>query len=124
MRAVARWYRCRENVRVTHRSSGDASVTDMANHPTLAKKAIIYRMAMPEHICPWGLKAVDLLKRSGFEVEDHHLKTRAETDAFMAEQGVRTTPQVFIGAERVGGYEYAGSWERPSATRTRRAIGR
>ena len=80
-------------------------MTNMANHPTLAKKAIIYRMAMPEHICPWGLKAVDLLKRSGFEVEDHHLKTRAETDAFMAEQGVRTTPQVFIGAERVGGYE-------------------
>ena len=52
-----------------------------------------------------GLKAVDLLKRSGFEVEDHHLKTRAETDAFKAEHGVATTPQVFIGGERVGGYD-------------------
>jgi len=77
----------------------------MAHHPTVAKKAIIYRMVMPEHTCPWGLKAVDLLKRSGFEVEDHHLKTRAETDAFMSEHKVPTTPQIFIGGERVGGYD-------------------
>jgi glutaredoxin len=77
----------------------------MASHPTVAKKAIIYRMVMPEHTCPWGLKAVDLLKRSGFDVEDHHLKTRAETDAFMSEHNVPTTPQVFIGGKQVGGYD-------------------
>jgi glutaredoxin len=80
-------------------------MSDMANHPKAAKKAVIYRMVMPEHTCPWGLKAVDLLKRSGFDIEDHHLKTRAETDAFMAEHGVRSTPQTFIGGKRVGGYE-------------------
>ena len=77
----------------------------LANHPTAAKKAAIYRMVMPEHTCPWGLKAVDLLKRSGFDVEDHPLRTRAETDAFMSGQDVATTPQVFIGGQRVGGYE-------------------
>ena len=68
-------------------------------------EAVLYRMVMPEHVCPYGLKALDLLKRKGFEVEDHWLRTRAETDAFKAEQGVKTTPQAFIGAERVGGYD-------------------
>lgn len=76
-----------------------------ATSPPIAKKAAIYRMVMPDHVCPWGLKSVDLLKRSGFEVEDHHLRTRAETDAFKARHGVPTTPQTFIGGERVGGYD-------------------
>lgn len=80
-------------------------MSDMANHPAAAKKAIVYRMVMPEHICPWGLKAVDLLKRSGFAIEDHHLKTRAETDSFRSQHKVATTPQIFIGGERVGGYD-------------------
>jgi len=62
-------------------------------------------MVMPEHICPYGLKARDLLRRSGYEVDDHHLTTRAQTDAFKAEHGVSTTPQVFIGGERIGGYD-------------------
>jgi glutaredoxin len=80
-------------------------VSDMSKPPAAAGKAAIYRMVMPEHTCPWGLKAKDLLKRSGFEVEDHHLTTRAETDAFKNEHGVPTTPQVFIGSERIGGYD-------------------
>jgi glutaredoxin len=80
-------------------------VSDMADRPTAAKKAVIYRMVMPEHTCPWGLKAIDLLRRSGFEIEDHHLTTRAETDAFKSAQDVPTTPQIFIGGKRVGGYD-------------------
>lgn len=80
-------------------------MSDLSNHPTIAKKAILYRMVTPEHVCPWGLKAKDLLGRSGYEVEDHHLKTREETDAFKVEQGVSTTPQVFIGGKRIGGYD-------------------
>jgi len=70
-----------------------------------AKTAVLYRMVTPEHTCPYGLKARDLLKRSGFRVEDHHLTTRAQTDAFKAEHGVQTTPQVFIAGARVGGYD-------------------
>ncbi len=69
------------------------------------KKAQIYRMVMPDHICPYGIKALDLLRRSGFEVDDHHLRTRAETDAFKAEHGVKTTPQIFIDGARIGGYD-------------------
>ncbi len=70
-----------------------------------AKKATVYRMVMPGHLCPYGLKTVDLLKREGFEVEDHHLTTREETDAFKKKHGVETTPQTFIGGERIGGYD-------------------
>ena len=51
------------------------------------------------------MKTLDLLQREGFEVEDHPLRSREETDAFKAEHGVETTPQVFIGGDRIGGYE-------------------
>ena len=70
-----------------------------------AKSAVLHRMVMPEHTCPYGLKALDLLKRSGFAVEDRHLGTRAETDAFKAEHGVGTTPQIFIDDKRIGCYD-------------------
>jgi glutaredoxin len=80
-------------------------MSDMSNLPTAAKKAVIHRMVMPNHTCPYGLKAVHLLKRSGYEVEDHHLTTREETDSFKAEHGVATTPQVFILGRRIGGYD-------------------
>jgi glutaredoxin len=68
-------------------------------------RAVLYRMVMPGHVCPFGLKSRYLLKRKGFEVEDHWLTTRAETDRFQAEHGVETTPQTFIGGERIGGYD-------------------
>ena len=60
---------------------------------------------MSEHICPYGLKAKDLLRREGYAVEDHWLRTREETDAFKAKHEVKTTPQTFISGERVGGYD-------------------
>ncbi|MCU6453013.1 glutaredoxin [Sphingomonas sp. A2-49] len=69
------------------------------------KKATIYRMVMPAHTCPYGVKAKDLLRRQGYEVEDHWLRTREDTDAFKAEHDVKTTPQTFIGGERVGGFD-------------------
>jgi glutaredoxin len=68
------------------------------------RHASLHRMVTDEHICPFGLKSLDLLEREGFTVDDHHLKTRAETDAFMARHGVKTTPQTFIGERRIGGY--------------------
>lgn len=70
-----------------------------------ARKAILYRMVMDHHICPWGLKSKDLLQRQGYEIEDHWLKTREETDAFKAKHDVKTTPQTFIAGQRVGGYD-------------------
>ncbi|KIU37089.1 membrane protein [Methylobacterium radiotolerans] len=69
------------------------------------RKAVLYRMVTPEHTCPYGLKAKDLLERQGFEVEDHLLTDRAETDRFKAEHQVKSTPQTFINGERVGGFD-------------------
>ncbi|MBT0671750.1 glutaredoxin family protein [Novosphingobium profundi] len=69
------------------------------------KRATLYRMVMPEHVCPYGLKAKHLLETQGYEVDDRWLKTRAETDAFKAEHDVKTTPQTFIDGRRVGGYD-------------------
>lgn len=70
-----------------------------------AKHTVLYRMVMPGHVCPWGLKARHLLRSKGFTVDDHWLETREANDAFKAEHGVKTTPQVFINGVRVGGYE-------------------
>lgn len=69
------------------------------------RTATLYRMVMPDHLCPFGLKSKDLLERQGFAVEDHHLETRDETETFKKEHGVETTPQTFIGGERIGGYD-------------------
>ena len=71
----------------------------------MSKTAKLYRMVMPGHICPYGLKSKDLLEREGYTVEDHHLTTREETDAVKEKYGVKTTPQTFIDGERIGGYE-------------------
>jgi glutaredoxin/uncharacterized membrane protein YphA (DoxX/SURF4 family) len=69
------------------------------------KRATLYRMVMPDHMCPYGLKSKDLLERQGYDVEDHHLTTREEVDAFKAEHDVKTTPQTFINDTRVGGFD-------------------
>ena len=62
-------------------------------------------MAMEKHVCPYGIKSRWLLKRNGFSIEDHLLRTREETDAFKREHGVETTPQTFISGKRIGGYD-------------------
>ena len=69
------------------------------------RQAELYRMVMPKHLCPWGLKTKDLLEREGYEVHDHPLRTKEETQAFQREHGVETTPQTFIDGDRIGGYE-------------------
>ena len=76
-----------------------------ASRPTATKRAELHRMVMPGHVCPYGVKARYLLRRSGYEVDDHWLRSREETDAFKAEHGVATTPQIFVGSRRIGGYD-------------------
>lgn len=76
-----------------------------APQDTGRKTAVLHRMVMPDHICPYGQKALWLLRRKGYAVQDHHLKTREETDAFKALHDVRTTPQTFIDGVRIGGYD-------------------
>lgn len=67
------------------------------------KNIILYRMVLPDHVCPYGLRAKSLLEEAGLPFEDRLLTSRHETDAFQAENGVDTTPQVFIDGERIGG---------------------
>ena len=71
----------------------------------MSKRAVLYRMVTPDHICPFGLKSKDLLERKGYKIEDHHLSNRSETDAFKEKHNVKTTPQTFIDDERIGGYD-------------------
>jgi len=75
----------------------------MADTPP--KTASLYRMVMPSHICPYGIKSRWLLRRHGYRVDDHWLKSRAETDAFKAQHDVKTTPQTFIDGQRIGGHD-------------------
>lgn len=68
-------------------------------------RATLYRMVMPGHVCPFGLKARHLLRSRGYDVDDRWLDTREATDAFKAEHQVATTPQIFIDGARIGGYD-------------------
>lgn len=70
-----------------------------------SRKAILYRMVMAKHTCPYGLKARDLLRRHGYIVEDHWLTSREEVDAFKEKYSLKTTPQVFVGGKRIGGFD-------------------
>jgi glutaredoxin len=77
-----------------------------AAHPAAGTRtAVLYRMEMEKHTCPWGLKVRHLLKSRGVAVDDRPLRTRAEVDAFKAEHGVATTPQVFLDGVRIGGHD-------------------
>ncbi len=69
------------------------------------KHATIYRMVTPDHFCPWGIKAKDLLKRNQFEVEDHHLGSKEANEDYKKKNGYDETPQIFIEGEHLGGYD-------------------
>ena len=71
----------------------------------MTKTATLCRMMTDGHICPFGIRSKDLLKREGYEVEDHHLTTREETDTFLEKYDVKTTPQTFIDGKRIGGFD-------------------
>ena len=70
---------------------------------TQDRTATLYRMVLPDHVCPFGVRAKQILQAEGFTVEDHILRTREEVDAFKAEHGVATTPLIFIDGEQIGG---------------------
>lgn len=75
-----------------------------------ARQATLYRMVLPDHTCPFGVRAKQLLQAEGWQVDDRILRTREEVDAFKAEHGVDTTPQVFIDGERIGGSDDLERW--------------
>lgn len=64
----------------------------------------LYRMSTPDHECPWGLRAITLLNEKGIAFEDIRLQTVEEIADFKAQHQVATTPQIFFGDRRIGGY--------------------
>ena len=89
--------------RSTAHALKDSDATSVAEET--GKTAALYRMVMPKHICPYGLKSRDLLRRKGYEIKDHLLRTRTAQDDFKTEHHVKTTPQTFIDGKRIGGYD-------------------
>lgn len=68
-----------------------------------SKTATLYRMVLPDHTCPFGVRARQMLEAAGYDIDDRLLESRESVEAFKAEQGVATTPQIFIDGERIGG---------------------
>jgi glutaredoxin len=67
------------------------------------QNATLYRMVLPDHTCPFGVRAKQMLEENGFTVDDRVLKSRDEVEAIKSEHGVSTTPLIFIGEEQIGG---------------------
>ena len=74
------------------------------------RTAILYRMVLPEHTCPFGVRAKAMLEQAGFDIDDRILSTRDEVEALKEELGVRSTPQIFIGDQWIGGSEELESY--------------
>ena len=69
----------------------------------MSRTATLFRMVLPDHTCPYGVRAKAMLNEHGYVIEEHILGSRGEVDAFKAKHGVTTTPQVFIDGRRIGG---------------------
>lgn len=67
------------------------------------KRATLYRMVLPDHVCPFGVRARDLLLERGYEIDDRILRTRDEVESVKDEFGVATTPVILLGDERIDG---------------------
>jgi glutaredoxin len=67
------------------------------------KQATLYRMVLPDHVCPFGVRARELLLERGYDIDERVLRTRDEVEAVKEEFGVATTPVIFVGDERIDG---------------------
>lgn len=79
----------------------------MPNHdpapPPLPQPVHLYRLDSPQHHCPHGERARQLLVERGIPFEDHRLGSQEEAERFKAAHRVSTTPQIYAGRERIGG---------------------
>lgn len=69
------------------------------------RTATLYRMVLPDHECPYGRRAKELLEGAGFTIDEHILSSRDEVEQFKTDHDVETTPLIFIGGEPIGGCE-------------------
>lgn len=73
-------------------------------------QATLTRMVLPDHTCPFGVRAKRMLEEAGYEVDDRILETRGDVDAFEEERGIATTPLVEIDGEVIGGSDDLERW--------------
>ena len=71
---------------------------------------ILYRMVLPDHVCPYGVHAKELLERDDLDFEDRVLATREAVEEFKSEHAVSTTPQLFVDGTRIGGSKELEQW--------------
>ncbi|WP_143872335.1 MauE/DoxX family redox-associated membrane protein [Catenovulum sediminis] len=67
----------------------------------MATEITIYRKRM----CPYGQRAADLLRKQKLDFQDHLFEDKDEEIEFKETHKVKTTPQIFIGNKRIGGYQ-------------------
>lgn len=70
---------------------------------TANRTATLTRMVLPDHECPFGVRARAMLEGAGFTIDEHILSSREEVDAFKAQHGVATTPLIEIDGKVIGG---------------------
>jgi glutaredoxin 3 len=80
------------------------------------QEIVLYRMVLPDHVCPFGLIAKRMLDDAGLPFDDRLLTSRDEVEAFKAELGVATTPLIFIDGERIGGSEQLAEYLKMAET--------
>ena len=54
--------------------------------------------------CPYGKKAIELLNKKNIDFIDNVFKDKADEEAFKAKHNVKTTPQIFMDAQIIGGF--------------------
>ena len=54
--------------------------------------------------CPYGKKAIKLLNEKDIDFDDHIFEDKEAEEKFKKKHDVKTTPQIFMNDERVGGY--------------------
>ena len=70
---------------------------------TQTRTATLHRMVLPDHTCPFGVRAKQLLQAEGYDVDDQILRDRDTVEAFKTEHGIATTPLIVIDGETIGG---------------------
>ncbi len=75
-----------------------------------APTATLTRMVLPDHECPYGVRAKAKLEEAGFTIDERILSSREEVEAFKAEHGLATTPLVEVDGEVIGGSSDLEAW--------------
>ena len=76
----------------------------------MARTATLTRMVLPDHECPYGVRAKAMLEQAGFTIDEHILSTREEVDAFKQKHGLATTPLIEIDGKAIGGSADLEAW--------------